>query len=241
MKKVLIVFLAVLTVSLSLSAEIYIKTKTHTDPMTMMGQTTPAKDEIQEQWLGEGRMAQITPGQTILIDMGKKKMLWINHGSKSYVETALPLDISKLLPPEMAAMAGMMKATVAVTVNNDKKKVGQWNCTGYTANMSMMGVSMPMKIWATTEIPFDAAKYTGLMAEMFKGQMRLDDASVKEYAKIKGFQVATEMNMEMMGAKIHSTTEVMEISQKTAPASIWIVPAGYAKRDTLSMEEMNKR
>ncbi|MCX6559318.1 MAG: DUF4412 domain-containing protein [Candidatus Aminicenantes bacterium] len=241
MKKFVAVFVVVLLASLSLSAEIYVKTKAHTDPMSMMGQTTPATDTVQEQWLGDGRMAMITTGQIIIIDMAKKKMLWITPASKSYLETALPLDYAKIMPEQMAAMAGMMQATVTVVPTNEKKKIGQWNCTAYTMNMTVMGMAMPMKVWATTDVPFDYAKYAGMMAEMAKGQMRLGDAAVAEMAKIKGFQVASEMNAEIMGAKIHTTSEVLEISQKDAPASIWTVPAGFTKRDKLTMEEVSKR
>jgi len=241
MKKAVVVFVIVLMASLSLSAEIYIKTKSHTDPMTMMGQTTPATDTVQEQWLGEGRMAMVNAGQTIIIDVGKKKMLWITPASKSYLETPLPLDYAKIMPEQMAAMAGMMQATVTVVPSNEKKKIGQWNCIGYTMNMTMMGMAMPMKVWATTDVPFDYAKYAGMMAELAKSQMRLGDSAVTEFSKIKGFQVASEMNAEIMGAKIHSTTETLEISQKAAPASVWTVPAGFTKRDKLTMEEASKR
>jgi hypothetical protein len=44
-----------------------------------------------------------------------------------------------------------------------------------------------------------------------------------------------------MGAKIRQTTEVVEITQKAAPASVWTVPAGYTKSDKLSMDAIQKR
>jgi hypothetical protein len=241
MKKIATLFMVVLMASLSLSAEIYVKTKTHTDPVSFMGQNQPAKDEIQEQWLADDKMAMVGKDQSFVVDLKKNIMLMINHSSKTYVETTLPLDLAKLLPPEAAAMAGMLNVSATVTPLNEKKKVGSWNCQGYTMNMSVMGMAMPMKIWATTEVPFDASKFQGMMAQMLKGQMRLDDNSVKEMMKIKGFQVASEMNAEIMGMKIGSKSEALEISQKTAPAGIFSAPAGYAKRDKLNMEELTKR
>ncbi len=243
MKKALVVFLALLAASLSLSAaDIYIKSKTHTDAMSMMGQTIPAKDVIQEQWLGEGRMATVTSEQITLVDMTKKKLFIITPASKSYVEADLPFDFAKILPPGAEGMASMMKYTVTVVPTNEKKKIGNWNCTAYTMTVSMMGmVNIPMKIWATTDLPFDANKYMGLMAEMTKGQMRLDDAAVKEMAKIKGIQVASETTAEIMGAKMHSTMETLEIAVKAAPASVWTVPAGFTKRSTMTMEELQKQ
>jgi hypothetical protein len=49
------------------------------------------------------------------------------------------------------------------------------------------------------------------------------------------------MNAEIMGAKMHNTTEVVEIGNKTAPASVYAVPAGYTKKDKLSMQDMQNR
>jgi hypothetical protein len=59
--------------------------------------------------------------------------------------------------------------------------------------------------------------------------------------KVKGYWIATEMNAEIMGAKMHNTTEVVEITNKTAPASVYAVPAGYTKKDKLSMQDMQNR
>jgi hypothetical protein len=71
--------------------------------------------------------------------------------------------------------------------------------------------------------------------------MGIDDASIKELSKIKGFWIAQEMNGEAMGAKIHQKTEVVEITSKPAPAGVYSVPSGYTKQDTLSMQELQNR
>ncbi len=241
MKKLAACLLMVMAVALSLSADIYIKAKSHTDATAFMGQTQPAKDQINETWYAEDKMAFVSEDQSFIVDLKKNVLLMINPKAKTYIETPLPLDMAKLLPPEMAAMAGMLNMSATVAPTNEKKKIGNWNCVGYMINMSVMGMNMPMKSWNTTDVPFDSAKFMGLYLNVLKGQMRLDDASLKEFQKIKGFQVATELNAEIMGAKMRQTTEVVEISQKPAPAGIYAAPAGFAKKDKLSMEEINKR
>jgi hypothetical protein len=59
--------------------------------------------------------------------------------------------------------------------------------------------------------------------------------------KIKGFQIASEMSGEIMGMKFNTTTEVLEISKKNPPANVYSAPAGYAKKDKLSMEDIQRR
>jgi len=97
---------------------------------------------------------------------------------------------------------------------------------------------MKMSVWATTDVPFDVEKFMKLYANVIKAQLRLDEAAVQEMMKVKGIWIATEMNAEMMGAKMHNTTEVIEISKKSPDASVYSVPAGYTKKDKLSMQDM---
>jgi hypothetical protein len=242
MKKLFACLVLVLAVTFSLSADVYVKTKTHSDAMSIMGQNTPAQDGITEQWIGDDKFASLGGDQAFIIDLKKNLGFIINTKAKTYVETALPLDMSKLLPPEAAAFAGMMKMSATVAPTAETKKVGSWTCSGYDVNLSMTMFAMKMKVWAATDVPFDANAFNAkIWGNLVKGQMMMDEASVKEMAKIKGFQIATETSGDIMGAKMRSTTEVMEITKKDAPAGVYSVPAGFIKTATLSMDAIQKR
>jgi len=52
MKKLFVIIFIVLALAAFSMADIYIKSKVHTDPMSMMGQNTPATDTVSEQWIG---------------------------------------------------------------------------------------------------------------------------------------------------------------------------------------------
>lgn len=120
MKKLFALTLLVLIAALSLSADVYVKQKTHTD--SMMGQ--PARDDIMEQWIGDNAnaFATVSPDQSFIVDLKKNLLYMVNHKSKTYVETTLPLDLSKLLPPEYAAMVGMIKMTATVSPTTRQRK-----------------------------------------------------------------------------------------------------------------------
>jgi opacity protein-like surface antigen len=237
MKKVLCAVIAILALAFLLSADVYIKTSVHTDAFAMMGQNQPAKDEVMEQWVGNNLLVNKTGDKVMIMDMNKNMMYIVTPKDKSYVETQLPLDLAKLLPKEAAAMMSMMKVTVKVTPNGQTQKVNQWNCAGYDVDMNMMMMQMKMKVWATTEVPFDWKMYAKMYANVSKMQF-MDDAAIAELMKINGYQVASEMSMDMMGSKVKVTSQVVEIAQKPAPAGIYAVPAGFTKKATLSMEDM---
>ena len=236
MKRILLMVLLVVLSFSVLSADVYLKTRTQTSAFEMMGQKQEAKDELGEQWFSKNRMAMITPGTKILLDGQKNTMTMINHNDKTYVQADLPLDMTSLLPPEAAAMMGMMKMKVSVSPNGQSKKIGSWNCKGYDVKMEMMMMNMNMTIWASNEVPFDWKSYQKLALNLIKlqGQM-FDEASMQEFLKIDGVQIASEMKMEMMGSEMKTTTEVIEISEKTPPADLYVVPADYKKIDFLSL------
>lgn len=243
MKRFTIVLICILAIAVAANADIYVKSKIHTDPVSFMGQSQPGTDTVSEQWIGDDVFATVTEATTSLIDLKKNVMVMINHKEKTYIETPLPLDLSKIMPAEMAGMAqAMMKMTVAVTPTDQTKTVGSWACTGYNVAMNMMMMPMKIQVWVTTDVPFDLAKFTEkIYGNVLKAQFQLDDAAVKEMMKIKGFWIASETSAEMMGAKIHATTEVVEIGKKTPPASVFAVPAGYKKMERYTMQQMQKR
>lgn len=235
MKK-LILIVSIVAISLAfLHADVYIKQKTNMG--AFMGQ--PAKETFQEHWLGKNKMAMISQDNSMLLDIEAKKLHMVNHGNKSYVETDLPLDMTKLMPDQMAQMMkGMIDGmTITVQPNGQTKKVSNWNATGYDVKMTMMGMEIKMVFWASKDVPFDWKKYSELYSEVYKAQFRMGEKFMKEFKKVQGFPVETEV--DAMGMKVTTTT--VEISQKKPGPETYSVPDGYTKKDKLSMKDMQRR
>ena len=242
MKTLATLLVLLLAAAPAFAADVYVKVKTHTDAMTVMGQTQPAKDDVSEQWFSASKAAQSSKENGFIVDLDKQLAWMINHADKSFVEMALPLDLAKILPPEAQAMAPMMQMTATVAPTSETKQIGQWNCTAYDATLTVMGMQMKMRMWASTAVPGDLAAFAAKALPVFmQATMRLNQSSIQEFAKIKGFQIATEVTGDMMGAKIRTTTEVVEITEKTAPAGTFAPPAGYTKKTTLSMQDLQRR
>lgn len=242
MKRILAALLIVLAASPAFAADVLVRIKTHSDPMAVGGQSQPARDAVAEQWYGPGKTAQTSGDGGFIVDLAKNAVYMVNHRTKSYVPMTIPIDIVKILPPEVAAQAPMMQMTATVTPTSETKKVGSWTCTGYDVALTMMGMPMAMRVWASTDVPATLLEFSAKVMPVFlQGQMRLTDASMKEFAKIKGFQVATELTANVMGAQMRTTTEVLEIVEKPAPAGTFEPPAGYTQKSTLSLQDLQRR
>jgi hypothetical protein len=234
MKK-LILAVVVLAISFAfLQADVYIKQKTNMG--AFMGQ--PAKELFQEIWLGTNKMAMVSPDNSMILDVGAQKMYMVYHNNKSYIETDLPLDMTRLMPEQMAKMMkGMMAGmTISIQSNGQTKKVLNWNTEGYDAKITMMGNEMKMTFWAAKDLPFDWKKYIGMYSELYKAQFKMGEKFMEEFKKIDGYPVETQM--DTMGMKITTTT--IEITNKDA-GTAYSIPAGYTKKDKLTMKEMQGR
>ncbi|MFW6128755.1 MAG: DUF4412 domain-containing protein [Candidatus Aminicenantaceae bacterium] len=239
MKKICILVLTLFFFAGIAGADIYIKQKTHTDAVTIMGRTQPAKDDIQETWIGKDRYAIHSSDSSSIIDQKKKVFYLINHTEKTYIPMTLPINLEDYMPEQMAGMMDSIK--VNVTPLGQKKKIQNWTAEGYEVVMNVMMMEIKMLMWATKDVPFDWKDFnTNMMANMLKTQMRLSDEAVQELMKIEGFAVASETSTEVMGQTQKTTTEVVEISKKTPDASVYQPPAGYTKQDKFSMKDMRK-
>ena len=126
----------------------------------------------------------------------------------------------------MKGMMGNMSAKVTET--GETKKIGDWNCRKYLIEMDMgMGKSQS-EAWATEDLRIDYSLYFTSANAMMASQPGFDKI-VKEMQKVKGVIVYQTAKVKMMGAEVTSTTEVLECSDKAAPAGNYEVPAGYKK------------
>jgi hypothetical protein len=225
-------------------ADVYIKQKTHTDAVEVMGQSQPAKDVINHMWLSDNKMASLSEDQSFIIDLENNKVFWMNTQNKKYIEMDLPLDISKYLPEQAAEMMANMNISVAVQPTDATETIAGKTCKKYDVTMTimmMMTMEMKMKIWATEDVPFDWKKFQDKMIQMFSPTMPLGEEALNSFKQIKGWQMRSEMTMNMMGTDMKTVQEVMEITEKAAPAGTYTVPEGYTKQDKFSLEDMQRR
>jgi hypothetical protein len=225
-------------------ADVYIKQNTHTDAFEVMGQSQPAKDVINHMWLADNKMASLSEDQSFIIDLESNKVFWMNSQNKTYIEMDLPLDISKYLPEQAAQMMANMNISVAVQPTGASETIAGKKCDKYDVTMTiimMMTMEMKMKIWATEDVPFDWKKFQDKMIQMFSPTMPLGEEALNAFKQIKGWQMRSEMTMNMMGTDMKTVQEVEEITKKDAPDGTYKVPEGYTKQDKFSLEDMQRR
>ncbi len=230
----LILLIATVFAAAAAHADIYVKQKVRTGAYEAMGKKEPAREEITEIWLAANKVrTNQGAGKSGIILLDKGILIGIDHGTKSYTET--PLDLSKEMesqdPQASALFKGLMGSMSAkVTETAETKKIGKWSCRKYLIVYTMPFGTSEATAWATTDIKIDYQLYYTASNAMMASQPGFDQV-LEEMKKVKGVIVYQESVSKSMGSEISTVTEVLECTDKKAPAGIYDVPKGYVKKE----------
>jgi hypothetical protein len=230
------------------SADVYLKQKHHQDEFTMMGKTQPAKDFVGTMWITSDKARNDMDDKSIIVLLDKSVIIILDHAKKKYMEMPLNFaeaaanaakqegasdeEMAKLPEAMRNMMKGAMKMSVTVTATDEKKAINGWNCRKYVQKFEGM-MSSESEVWASQDVKLDEKLYakfsTAMMARMPGLKESLGDIQ-KQMEKIKGVAVLTTTTSTIMGNKMKSSVELLEVKDNaSAPAGIFEIPAGYKK------------
>lgn len=247
MKKCLVFFMILgitITAASFIHADVYIKQKSHTDGYYYGGVNRPAVDSTNELWLGDGKIAHITENSITIIEKEKNRALIINKSDKTYVETTLPIDLSKLGPEQVAPIIQGIRYKGTVKKTAKTKTIGKRKCKGYAMNTYMVyqgnrDNEMDTTLWASKDLPFDMNKYRDLVFNIYRLR-NYSDELLEEMKKIDGFRIAAESLFYPKGFSVKRTTEVLEISAKEPPPGVYSVPESFTKKERFTIPELRR-
>jgi len=241
MKKIILIILMGLVLGNFASADIYIKDVVKTNTYVDGKLISSKQIAVNELWIGDKKITYITPPRILIVNLEEKQMSVVNRSARTYVEAALPLDISKLLSEQVKLRFKMYKTTGTVKETGDIKKIMNKNCNGYEVNsQEMYGDAVrgkiKFKVWATTEVSFDLGIYD-IMLQNMRIIFNRDEQYRDELRKIKGIQMRLEMTTEQDGTTVNNVEEKAEISEKQPPAGIYSAPSGFTRKDKLTSQD----
>jgi len=244
--------LAIVAVGTAFAAargDAYFKQIRHTDAHQIMGQQMPAETDTTEMWFSD-QAARIDTGDgnCVILQAEKNTVYMIDNQDKTYVEIRLEGQglLEAMMPAgeseedaEAAAMMKQMAASmlantqVTVTPTEERKKIRDWDARKYMIDLKLPMGTASSEVWASKDIKVNARLFQKLSMAM-SGMMADVEKMMKEMEKIEGMEVYNATVIEMMGNKIKSTQEIIEYTQKPAPAGAYELPAGY-KKTTMKM------
>ena len=230
MYRLLNIFMIILLVCSLTFAEkgLYVEQQTHTPGI--MGQ--PAKDEIAKTWISDSGYRMETGTSIMIIRFDTKKIWNIDMEKKTYYEA----DAESM--KEMAQMGKAMMNNNGETKfefkkTGNTKKIKDWTCYEVKAQNAIMTQTM----WLTEDLPYGKDTYY----KFYKNVPEFEEISETIYnsEEIKGFPIANEVEINMMGMKIKSSSELISIKEQDVPVSMYNLPDGLQKMDN-PMDQMKR-
>ncbi len=239
MRKSILIMALVLAGSVSLQAETCITTREHTDASYHHGTVDPATDSEREVWVGDGRMASIGEDYHLIFDFEGNKLTIIQFRDTSYVEAELPLDMTKIVAPEMVQRLAMFPTTGEVKPLDKKKDIGGRECVCYMVGswIDYMGTRFretERTSWVTTDLPFDISLLEPYYDAVFR-MNNFSDEYLEARKAVKGLEILSESIQYSEGQANKSTAEVLKIEEKDPPEGVYSIPEGFVKKDFLTL------
>jgi hypothetical protein len=240
-RKTLAALFVVLLTAGAAAADLKVVKMTHRDGFTMMGQTQPASNVEQTTWIGADRMFMDQGDTATIVRADIGKLIVVDHADTTYSILDLPIDLEKLLPPEMAeGLLAMMTFEVTVTPTDEYKTTGDWKVRLYKMTMTSKMMSAEATMWATTDVDLDQDALHRLHEEMVSLQPGMADAA-REMRAIKGIVIEQETVMTMMGnTTVKSSDTTVSIEELEPPAGIYDPPANYTEKTFDFMASMQR-
>jgi hypothetical protein len=219
-------------------ADTFMKQVNNTDAVEMMGQKQPARSDTSTAWYTTDKACMIdSKGNTVVYRADEGVMYLIDHNKKTYAEVPLTWlsDAAAEAKDSAAAetagpMGGMMKFEVSVTPTEETKQIKDWDTRKYTIEVDMGVGKVTTDTWTTSDIEIDASAFMA----MNNAQMAIFEdfaEGMEQMTKVEGVPVSSSTEVMMMGSKMTSSTELLEVADKEAPDGIYDVPEGYEKTD----------
>lgn len=220
MKKLFVVLILLFNITALCYAQkgYYLEQKVYTS--SVMGQ--PAKEFISKSWIMDDRFRSESDEQITIFRFDLKKVWMIDPEKKQYNEMGMD---------EMRQMAQMGRSMMQSAEGLDfkfrktgkTKKINQWNCYEVTSD----GGIMKQSIWLTEDLPFGKDIYYNFYKDM--PEFRELAESIYNSEDLKGYPVLSETEMNMMGMKIQSSSELITIREEKIASGLFDLPKGLKK------------
>jgi hypothetical protein len=235
-------------------ADTFIKQATHTDGFQMQGQTMQPRDDTVSMWLTENMARSDSKDGSFIIRVDKDILYMLDPEKKKYSEIPLSSlgdmkkmmgldemsgEEAKMMEQQLQGMMAMMQVSATITPTDETKEIKGYNCKKYLGDIKVGMAGVKAVYWVSKDVDmnYDAFKELNLAEMLF---MPGADQLIEEMGKMDGFVVHSIGTMNMMGQDITTTTDLVEIENKDAPAGTYDVPEGYKKEEFNPMSQMGR-
>ncbi len=240
--KSILAIIVVLALTTPVAADTLIKIESHTDDYYYGGRIHAAVDGSSEIWFGGGKMAHVTETRMFVFDLNDNRLLFVNLDDSTYAETPLPLDWSACADERTLGILERYKRFGTVAKAGKGEKIDKYKCDVYSVE-SWINTDdgryneREETVWMSKDLPLDWDFHKRVLPSLSRLQNYHDDFA-SEMAEMGGFPVRTVTHVYVKGFSVDSYEKVVDVREDTAPKNTYTPPAGFTKKDRISIEDL---
>ncbi len=245
-KLLLIIFIFILRI-IALS-DIQILQEVQVEDLDPKSGIRSIKKTEQIKWIIGDRIVTINGDVITIVNLFKNKkknnIIIIDNKKKEFFKISFPIIFSNLLPKELTAIRINKLPKLKVKELNLMEKIGKYNCKTYKITLNFMMMMIKIKIWSSEEIFNDSyltensslsmLNSSSLINNFYPNLPEVEKKNRRSFynvlKKIKGIQIKSVVEMDLLIRKLIITTVLKKISYKKAPADIFVIPKSYKER-----------
>ena len=238
MRRVTILLLALILLPATVSADLYLRTMIHTDATYHHGAVVPAEDSETELWIGDGKMSYDDESRRFLFDLDEGKLIIMEMADSGYVETDLPLDLTKIVPPDYVERLAMFPITGKVSILGETREVRGRECRSYMIYHfidynDIKYNETERTVWACDDLGIDERFEKAWLATMFT-MNNFKPELIEQIVEAGGWELLSSSVRYSEGQQVHSGREVVEIEEREPPEGVYTVPSWFRKKDYIN-------
>jgi len=192
---------------------------------------------VSETWVGDDIIATTERGKTAIIDRRNNQMTYIDHKHRFWMETSLPIDVTRDLSENSLERRHERRSSGEVTETRRTRRILKRKCREYHVHSWYAGngrihTEENIKVWASTEMPFDLSLYDEMLYNLRLIYNR-DPLYISELEKIKGFQMGIELRAGNFFMGRRYADETVKVESLTPPPGTFTPPVGYERREKI--------
>ncbi len=197
---------------------------------------------VSETWVGDDIIAGTENGRTVIVDRQRRRLAYIDHKHQTWVEAALPLDLSTLFCEHSLRTHNENRSSGEVTATSSSRRILGRKCRQYDVRSwrvegGLIENETRITVWASADVPFDLTLYDEMLYNMRLIYNR-DAVYRSELEKIEGLQMGLEMRTGTVFRGRRIVDETVRLESRTAPSGTFAPPAGYTRKDRIEDFEM---
>ncbi len=216
---------------------------TRSEPMSLPGQSLPARTDTVTLWLGPGIARRDNAEGTFLVDATRDLLAFVDHDDRTWtVQTAAQVQrqLAALAADtlggephpgsrdQLERLRSLLRVAARVTDTGETQTIDGHRCRRWIVEQRLGAQEITTELWLTEELGVDYA----LLHQVTRPAMAVlpgGAQALAELSRLRGVPVRSTSLIRALGRRGRTQTELLAVDRQTVTPAHFAPPPGYTQ------------